>query len=50
MKLSHPLMHNNFTKSDIGAVSNLLKHKGVREVSKVYDNNRNVRCIIGTKL
>ena len=29
MKLSHPLMHNNFTKSDIGAVSNLLKQKNI---------------------
>ena len=31
-------------------VSRLLKQNGFREISKEYDNNRNVRCIIGTKL
>ena len=31
-------------------VSRLLKQSGFREISKEYDNNRNVRCIIGTKL
>ena len=31
-------------------VSKLLKQSGFREISKEYDNNRNVRCIIGTKL
>ena len=29
MKFSHPLMHNNFTKSDMIAVSNLLKQKNI---------------------
>ena len=31
-------------------VSKLLKHYGFREVSKEYDYNRNVRCIISTKV
>ena len=31
-------------------VSKLLKHKGIKEISKEYDNNNNVRCIISTKL
>ena len=31
-------------------VSNLLKHYRFREVSKEYDYNRNVRCIISTKV
>ena len=29
MKFSHPLMHNNFTKSDMRSVSNLLKQKNI---------------------
>ena len=31
-------------------VSKLLKNKGFKEISKEYDNNNNVRCIISTKL
>ena len=31
-------------------VSRLLKHYGFKEMSKVYDINRNVRCIISTKI
>ena len=30
-------------------VSNILTRYGFREISKIYDNNRNVRCIISTK-
>ena len=30
-------------------VSKLLKNKGFKEISKEYDNNNNVRCIISTK-
>ena len=30
--------------------SRLLKQSGFREIRREYDNNRNVRCIIGTKL
>ena len=30
-------------------VSNILKHNGYREISREYDFNRNVRCIISTK-
>ena len=30
-------------------VSNLLRQNGIREMSKEYDCNRNVRCIIGTR-
>jgi release factor glutamine methyltransferase len=30
--------------------SRLLKRSGFREIRREYDNNRNVRCIIGTKL
>jgi release factor glutamine methyltransferase len=54
-KSSILLKRNGMLAIEIGEgqylkVSNLLKHNGVREVSKVYDYNRNVRCIIGTKL
>ena len=31
-------------------VSNILKRNGFREISKEYDYNRNVRCIISTKV
>ena len=31
-------------------VSNILKYNGFREISKEYDYNRNVRCIISTKV
>ena len=31
-------------------VHNLLKHKRYREISKKFDNNNNVRCIITTKM
>ena len=29
MKINHPLMHNNFTKSDMDAVRNLIKKKNL---------------------
>ena len=31
-------------------VSRILRQKGFREISKEYDYNRNVRCIISTKI
>jgi len=31
-------------------VSNILKHQGFKEISKEYDYNSNVRCIISTKI
>jgi len=31
-------------------VSKVLRHNGFREISKLYDYNRNVRCIISTKV
>jgi len=31
-------------------VSYILRSNGYREMSKEYDFNRNVRCIIGTKV
>tara|TARA_Y100000590_G_scaffold463294_1_gene629710 strand:+ start:3457 stop:4296 length:840 start_codon:yes stop_codon:yes gene_type:complete len=31
-------------------ISNILKINGFREIGKEYDNNRNVRCIINTKM
>ena len=31
-------------------VSKVLRHNGFREISKLYDYNRNVRCIISTKI
>tara|TARA_Y100000590_G_scaffold143755_1_gene165273 strand:+ start:87 stop:935 length:849 start_codon:yes stop_codon:yes gene_type:complete len=36
--------HNQYQK-----VSKILKYNGYREMSKVYDNNDNVRCIMSTK-
>ena len=38
MKFSHPLMHDNFTKSDINAVIKLLKQK-----SKILTQSKHVR-------
>ena len=38
MKFSHPLMHNNFTKSDMMAASNLLKQKNI-----ILTQSKNVR-------
>ena len=29
MKINHPLMHNNFAKSDMDAVRNLIKNKNL---------------------
>tara|TARA_B100001123_G_scaffold446153_1_gene599704 strand:+ start:160 stop:1008 length:849 start_codon:yes stop_codon:yes gene_type:complete len=37
--------HNQYRK-----VSNILKYNGYREMSKEYDYNSNVRCIISTKV
>tara|TARA_B100000029_G_scaffold181638_1_gene179295 strand:- start:1766 stop:2623 length:858 start_codon:yes stop_codon:yes gene_type:complete len=37
--------HNQYRK-----VSDILKNSGYREISKVYDNGDNVRCIISTKV
>jgi len=38
MKFSHPLMHNNFTKSDINSVMKLLKQKNI-----ILTQSKNVR-------
>ena len=37
--------HNQYQR-----VSSILKRNGYREMAKVYDYKRNVRCIIGTKI
>ncbi|RZO49356.1 MAG: peptide chain release factor N(5)-glutamine methyltransferase [Candidatus Pelagibacterales bacterium] len=37
--------HNQYQR-----VSSILKRNGYREMTKVYDYKRNVRCIIGTKI
>ena len=49
------LKRNGLISIEIGCqqyqkVSSLLKHCGFREMSREYDNNSNVRCIISTKL
>tara|TARA_Y100001960_G_C14558725_1_gene769614 strand:- start:54 stop:902 length:849 start_codon:yes stop_codon:yes gene_type:complete len=54
-KSSKLLKKNGLLALEIGnkqyfKVDKLLNHQGFREVSKVYDYNRNVRCIISTKV
>jgi len=54
-KSNHLLKKNGLLALEIGhsqhqRVSCILKSNGYREMSKEYDFNRNVRCIIGTKV
>jgi len=54
-KSNYLLKRNGILAIEIGfnqyrKVSNLLKYFGFREISKEYDFNRNVRCIISTKV
>ena len=54
-KSSHLLKRNGLFAIEIGfdqykRVSRILKNCGFREISKEYDYNRNVRCIISTKM
>ena len=54
-KSNHLLKRNGILALEIGfnqylKVSSLLKYYRFREMGKVYDYNRNVRCIISTKL
>ena len=54
-KSSYLLKRNGILALEIGfdqyqRVSNILKHCRFREVSKEYDYNNNVRCIISTKV
>ena len=53
-KSSHLLKRNGLLAIEIGfnqykKVSSILKRHKFREISREYDNNRNVRCIISTK-
>ena len=53
-KSNHLLKRNGLLALEIGFnqyrnVSSILRHYRFREISKEYDNNRNVRCIISTK-
>ena len=53
-KSTNLLKKNGILAIEIGEhqylrVSNLLRQNGIREMSKEYDCNRNVRCIIGTR-
>ena len=53
-KSSHLLKRNGLLAIEIGfnqyrRVSDILKHYRFREISKEYDYNHNVRCIISTK-
>ena len=53
-KSSHLLKRNGLLAIEIGfnqykRVSSILRHYRFREISREYDNNRNVRCIISTK-
>ena len=53
-KSSNLLKRNGLLAIEIGfnqykRVSSILRYYGFREISKEYDNNRNVRCIISTK-
>ena len=53
-KSKHLLKRNGLLALEIGfnqysKVSSILKHHRFREMSKEYDYNRNVRCIISTK-
>ena len=54
-KSNNLLKRNGLLALEIGfnqyhKVSKLLKYFGFREISKEYDFNRNVRCIISTKV
>ena len=54
-KSNHLLRRNGLLALEIGfsqyqKVSSILKHCRFREMSKEYDYNRNVRCIISTKI
>ena len=54
-KSNHLLRRNGLLALEIGfdqyqEVSCILKNQGYREMSKEYDYNRNVRCIISTKV
>ena len=54
-KSKHLLKRNGLLALEIGhsqyqKVSYILRSNGYREMSKEYDFNRNVRCIIGTKV
>ena len=53
-KSSYLLKRNGLLAIEIGfnqykVVSTILRHYGFRQISKEYDCNRNVRCIISTK-
>ena len=53
-KSSNLLKRNGLLAIEIGfnqykRVSSILRYYGFREISKEYDHNRNVRCIISTK-
>ena len=53
-KSSHLLKRNGLLAIEIGfnqynKVSSILRRYRFREISREYDNNRNVRCIISTK-
>ena len=53
-KSSHLLKRNGLLAIEVGykqyrRVSSILGHHKFREISKLYDYNRNVRCIISTK-
>ena len=53
-KANSVLKRNGLLVLEIGyrqyrQVSNILTRYGFREISKIYDNNKNVRCIISTK-
>ena len=54
-KSDHLLKREGLLALEIGhsqyqRVSTILKRNGYREMGKVYDYKRNVRCIIGTKI
>ena len=53
-KSNHLLKRNGVLALEIGykqynKVSNILKNQGLREMSREYDYNHNVRCIISTR-
>ena len=54
-KSNHLLKRNGMLALEIGhnqyrEVANILKHNGYKELSKEYDFNNNVRCIMSTKV
>lgn len=54
-KSNHLLKREGLLALEIGCnqykkVSNILRYQGYREMSREYDYNRNVRCIISTKV